>query len=103
MATALRYRGPRARSRAVQSRRTIQFQGRKPLHHRDFFDKGGTRWLVSEWEAADVPGAHGERYLVFDSVNVCRRLWRYPADWYQLPSDELAALNEGDGFREQGR
>ena len=27
--------------------------------------------------------------LVFDSQAVCRRYWKYPADWLTLPEDGL--------------
>ena len=52
--------------------------------------KDGTRWRVREALAHDVPGAEASSCLIFDAGFVCRRVWRYPADWSEF--DDLALL-----------
>ena len=56
---------------------------------------GPDRWLVTEVNARDIPGALADRCLVFQSEHVARRLWHYPANWYSLSDYALAALGEG--------
>ena len=52
----------------------------------------GRRWQVREVDARCVPAARGDRCLIFDAECVVRRLWSYPANWRQLPGDELLRL-----------
>lgn len=56
---------------------------------------GADRWLVAEVDARDIPGARGDRCLVFQSDHVARRMWDYPPGWYTLSDAALAALCEG--------
>ena len=70
---------------------------------RAFIDGDGLSWSVREMAATDVPGAQAERCLIFDSEMICRRRWRFPSNWYELPDGELERLNgpsrRGDGVR----
>lgn len=52
----------------------------------------GLRWRVREVDARCVPAAQGDRCLIFDAESVVRRLWVYPAEWRQMPGDELLRL-----------
>ena len=52
----------------------------------------GLRWQVREVDARCVPAARGDRCLIFDAESVVRRLWDYPADWRQMPAEELLRL-----------
>jgi hypothetical protein len=52
----------------------------------------GLRWQVREVDARYVPAARGDRCLIFDAETVVRRLWVYPAEWRQMPGDELLRL-----------
>jgi hypothetical protein len=62
------------------------------IHRRTIRDPAGTLWLIAEIDARHVPGAVGLTCLVFDSQSVCRRYWRYPADWIALDDEDLLAL-----------
>ena len=53
----------------------------------------GIQWDVLEIEIAERPWAHSGRCLLFVSPEVIRRVWGYPADWWQLPADELYAVS----------
>ena len=50
-------------------------------------------WAVVEVEAHGVPGAQGERCLVFSRQACIRRVWNYPRDWRTLDAAGLAALS----------
>ncbi len=63
--------------------------GSRALHSRIVRDGSGTVWQVTESSAFDVPGAMAPHCLVFDSATVCRRYWRYPADWRTQAEDRL--------------
>jgi hypothetical protein len=54
------------------------------------YAQDGIRWRVREALAHDVPGAEASSCLIFDGRFVCRRVWRYPAEWSEL--DDLALL-----------
>jgi hypothetical protein len=58
------------------------------------YDDQGVRWVVSERDAASVPGARGPRCLVFMSDTAVRRVWTYPATWRHLTADALLAVSE---------
>jgi hypothetical protein len=64
------------------------------LAQRLIFAEDGTRWRVREARAHDVPGAEAPSCLIFDAGNVCRRLWRYPEEWTELPDGSLLAMME---------
>lgn len=57
-----------------------------------FRDADGVAWRVVECEARHVPGACGDRCLVFLSENVVRRVWDFPRDWRTMPPQALDAL-----------
>ncbi len=59
---------------------------------REIVDQSGARWGVMEARVHDVPGAESSHCLIFDSANVCRRLWRYPAEWARLPAEVVLTL-----------
>lgn len=70
-------------------------RGRAPLAQRTVSDAAGAGWRVYEMSAGHVPGARAARCLVMESESqgVCRRFWNYPANWQELPDDELLALS----------
>ncbi|MEO5871315.1 MAG: hypothetical protein ABIT91_15815 [Gemmatimonadaceae bacterium] len=59
----------------------------------EYRDYTGVHWRVSERNTANAPGTHGTRCLIFDSGEVIRRVWHYPATWCSLSADELIALS----------
>jgi hypothetical protein len=58
------------------------------------YDDRQARWVVSERDATNVPGARGPRCLVFMSEHTVRRIWTYPPTWRHLSPDALLALSE---------
>jgi len=58
-----------------------------------YLDADGARWQVREVDARDVPGARGERCLLFEGEGVVRRVWTYPHNWAHLPPEELVSLS----------
>lgn len=50
------------------------------------------RWLVTERDAHDDPGARAERCLIFACDHIVRRVWDYPPGWRELPAAALLAL-----------
>jgi hypothetical protein len=62
------------------------------LDERAILSSTGTTWRVREAIAIDVPGATSARCLIFDSGNVCTRLWKYPPEWIQLSAEQLLAI-----------
>lgn len=61
---------------------------------REVFAEDGTRWRVREARVYDVPGAERDSCLIGDSGNVCRRLWDYPGQWADLPSETIIDMLE---------
>jgi hypothetical protein len=51
-------------------------------------------WQVREVDARKIPGALGDRCLVFDSPEVIRRVWLFPANWWELDDDALWQYGE---------
>jgi hypothetical protein len=64
----------------------------RPVPTRTFTDGDGLHWTLSERDARHVPGARGERCLILENDAIVRRLWVYPADWSELPTEALMAL-----------
>jgi hypothetical protein len=64
----------------------------RPLQKRTIRDSSGTLWQIAELDARDVPGAFAPHCLVFDSQAICRRYWKYPADWFELSDVRLLDL-----------
>lgn len=62
------------------------------IHSRTARDRSGVIWQITEVHAQDVPGAMALRCLIFDSTSICRRYWKYPADWFSLEDDPLLDL-----------
>lgn len=56
-------------------------------------DGAWVRWSVVEVDAAAVPGAQGQRCLLFRRDDCIRRVWHYPPDWRDLDPAALAALS----------
>ena len=52
----------------------------------------GRQWRVFRADTSQVPGAPTRECLIFDGSDVVRRVWRVPADWPELPSEELLEL-----------
>lgn len=57
---------------------------------------GIAEWTVYLQDTARVPGALGRSCLICSSNEVVRRLWHYPAGWYDLSDAELVRLFDGD-------
>lgn len=53
---------------------------------------GGRGWRVWVVDARHVPGAQGDRCLIFDSGTCLRRVWTIPDDWESMPPEALLAL-----------
>ncbi len=51
-------------------------------------------WFVREVDARRVPGARGERCLIYETEGVVRRVWTFPTDWPSLSDDALWQLTE---------
>lgn len=64
------------------------------LAQRELYAEDGTRWRITEAVAHDVPGAEAPSCLIFDSGSVCRRLWRFPDEWQELPDGTLLEIME---------
>jgi hypothetical protein len=64
------------------------------LAQRLVYADDGTRWRVREARAYDVPGAEAPSCLIFDAGHVCRRVWRYPDQWTELPDSTLLEIIE---------
>ena len=67
--------------------------GAQPM--RVFQDSRGRLWYVSERRAAAVTWARGTSYLLFETEDVARRVWSFPAEWTVLDGDGLEALSHG--------
>jgi len=50
----------------------------------------GCTWTVDE---RPVPYGHSQHALVFMSDRIARRVKHYPANWFELPDEALAALS----------
>jgi hypothetical protein len=55
-------------------------------------DANGVEWDVREIDCRQTPGALGPSCLIFDSEQVVRRVWSFPADWTALPDADLLQL-----------
>lgn len=51
-------------------------------------------WQVREVDSRMIPGALGDRCLLFESPEVVRRLWLFPANWWELDDDALWQYSE---------
>jgi hypothetical protein len=60
---------------------------------RTYVTSDGEEWRVFEIDAADLPGARGDRCLVFTSNVAFRRVWHYPDDWRRLTPRQLIELS----------
>jgi hypothetical protein len=69
----------------------VGIRERRKVAQRDVVS-GGIWWRVFEVETAERAWAHKGRCLLFVSPEVIRRVWQYPADWWQLSTDELYAV-----------
>ena len=72
--------------------KTVQEPRLETLDEREIYSSTGTTWRVREARAIDVPGATAPTCLIFDSGNRCTRLWRYPAEWFQMSAEQLLAV-----------
>lgn len=51
-------------------------------------------WHVRELDTRKIPGALGDRCLLFESPEVIRRVWLFPANWWELDDDALWQYSE---------
>ena len=58
-----------------------------------YADANGAFWSVKEKDASRTPGARERSCLIFDSVDMIRRVWTYPANWRMLSAEALVALS----------
>jgi hypothetical protein len=58
-----------------------------------FLDARGVSWQVNERRCVAVPGARGASCLIFDSGDVIRRVWEFPAHWRTLSAIALSELS----------
>jgi hypothetical protein len=58
-----------------------------------FVDPQGSRWQVSERASGRDVGARRDVCLIFDSGDVVRRVWAFPADWRHLDDEGLFRLS----------
>lgn len=69
----------------------------QPTQHDDrrryFNDAEGYAWEVREVKNHDYD-RRGGYCLIFESVNVVRRVRNYPPDWFELSVADLRDLNE---------
>lgn len=63
-------------------------------HERErvFVDAEGARWVVKELQFSSYDRRRGHS-LIFSSEGAVRRVRVYPAEWYLLSDEELAALS----------
>lgn len=72
--------------------RGVRLESSHIIHSRTARDRSGVVWQITESHAQHVPGAMALRCLIFDSQSICRRYWKYPADWFSLEDDLLFDL-----------
>lgn len=63
-------------------------------HVRSFLDSEGSQWRVFEQVFSDYDRRRGMS-LIFASDSAVRRVRDYPADWFDLPDDQLLTLSWG--------
>lgn len=63
-----------------------------PSHARTLHDSEGAQWRVFEQAFADYDRRSGLS-LIFSSDAAVRRVRDYPANWFDLPDDELLTLS----------
>jgi hypothetical protein len=57
-------------------------------------DLEGMVWAVREVDGRNVPGARGATCLIFESQEIVRRFWIFPANWWTLDNDALGRFCE---------
>jgi hypothetical protein len=65
-----------------------------PYVHPRRVDVAGTVWDVREVDGRHVPGAQGVTCLIFESPDVVRRFWIFPASWWTLDNEALGRFCE---------
>jgi hypothetical protein len=69
-------------------------QAPAPRPIRQFVDRAERVWAVRQCDCGGrVPGARGDRCLVFEHDLAWRRVWQFPADWASLSDTELEQLS----------
>jgi hypothetical protein len=75
----------------VPDRQTPPRPGQIAERRRYFNDPDGVHWEVREMKNPDYD-RRGGYCLIFESINIVRRVRRYPADWYEMSAEELQDL-----------
>jgi|SRR5947207_2406054 hypothetical protein len=57
-------------------------------------EMAGTIWNVREVDGRNVPGARGVTCLIFESPDIVRRFWIFPANWWTLDNETLGRFCE---------
>jgi hypothetical protein len=65
-----------------------------PRHRRRRFSWNDVAWSVYDVDAQNIPGSVGPYCLVFASASGWRRLWSFPANWFDLDDESLWRLGE---------
>ena len=60
-----------------------------------YLDADGARWQVREVDARDVPGARGERCLLFEGEGVVRRVWSWTGGGCGVTPVPVGSVMEG--------
>ncbi len=82
-------------SRGVPDVELVAVHATEAARVRTFRDAAQVTWSVTERAAPPIPNAPAARCLVFTSDVVFRRVWTYPADWFDLSAEALEALSWG--------
>lgn len=72
---------------------------REPSSHHFTID--GELWAVRELDGRGVPGAQRATCLIFEGPDLIRRLWVFPANWYDLDDAALWRLGERSVFENE--
>lgn len=81
---------------STQSPGDVQDEGRLPSSQdaRIFGDGSGVTWWVHEVSGDHVGARGGATCLLVVSALELRRVWRFPAHWRSLSSEELLRLGD---------
>lgn len=69
-----------------------------PLRRRRLPNGLSDEWLIREIDCRNLPGAKAPQCLICECAAVVRRVWAYPANWYDLPDETLRLLCASDAM-----